>query len=178
MTIRLATDIHRRRSIDRLHSQYARLDEAVAGFPDVVPATKENPGFDDRISKHTLLGSIVRAVRDAKAMHSGEMQRNFAIFVSPEYSAFWSQNKLCWAQPFVLPATTGMPMLFGLPPKRFGCNITKDYGYAAYDISRSSSNDFDDSQLCEAASQRNFGGVFIVLGFENYRFLECQASGN
>ena len=108
---------------------------------------------------------IVQEVETASKEHG----RDYLIFVKPDFSGFWKQLDICWAQSFVLPALTAQPMLRGLPPSNSGCDVTRDYGLAAYELQGSSSYYVDDEELCQSALKVGFPDVLVVANSGSWR---------
>jgi hypothetical protein len=109
-----------------------------------------------------------RIVQEAETV-SKEHGRDYLIFVKPDFSGFWKQLDICWAQSFVLPALTAQPMLRGLPPSNSGCDVTRDYGLAAYELQGSSSYYVDDEELCQSALKVGFPAVLVIANSESRR---------
>lgn len=136
-------------------------------FEQLGDADKYTDGGSAQVAK---LNSELRSQIEGFIASNG---RNFVVYVSPDFDNFWNQNDICWAQSFVIPALTGQPMLSGLPPKDRGCEVTSYYGFAEYDLNRSSSMLLTESELCAEALNRGFSNI-MRFDDQNGRIINCN----
>jgi len=102
-------------------------------------------------------GYILREVAAAKSRSSGPI----VVSVRPANLGFWRMNADCRAQPMLLPALAGTPMLMGLPPAEAGCDVGVQYGFAGYDAD-SVAQELGDSELCARAALGDFKVVLVL----------------
>lgn len=118
-------------------------------FPDdVLAALERTPG-----------AMFVRQVRDARAASPVPL----AVFVPPGNLTFWTLNRDCRAQPFFIPALTGVPMIMGLHPhgRALHCVLDSTYGFGQYGQA-SHSMRLDPEAFCAQARLRGFERVLIL----------------
>ena len=118
-------------------------------FPDNVSAALEKtPG-----------AMFVRQVKDARAASPAPL----AVFVPPDDLTFWTLNRDCRAQPFFIPALTGVPMILGLHPhgRALHCVLDSTYGFGQYGNS-SHSIRLEPEAICAQARARGFERVLIL----------------
>lgn len=115
---------------------------------DVATALARSPG-----------GVFVRQVNEASESGSDRL----AVFVPPENAVFWSMTQDCRAQPFFIPAMTGVPMLLGLAPHQppLHCELDATYGFGQYGA-ESHSLTIADGPLCDLAAQRGYDSLLIL----------------
>lgn len=92
-------------------------------------------------------GQALREVTAAKAQAPGLMM----IAVRASNLSFWRMNADCRAQPMLLPALAGTPMLMGLPPPEAQCDLGFRYGFWAYG-EKSIARDLSQDELCARAA--------------------------
>lgn len=102
-------------------------------------------------------GNILREVAAAKSRSSGPI----VVSVRPANLGFWRMNADCRAQPMLLPALAGTPMLMGLPPAEAGCDVGVQYGFAGYDA-ESVARELGDDELCARAALGDFKAVLVL----------------
>ncbi|MFM9843248.1 MAG: hypothetical protein ACKVOI_09815 [Dongiaceae bacterium] len=147
----------RKRSLSASLATIGDVGSSVAGralrleplFPDeVAAALARSPG-----------GVFVQQVNEAQDAASGRL----AVFVPPHNAAFWNMTRDCRAQPFFIPAMTGVPMLMGLAPqlRTLHCKLDATYGFGQYGTG-SHSLRIEDGLLCNQARQRGFDSVMIL----------------
>jgi hypothetical protein len=124
---------------------FAAILRSGALFPESVSAAIER----------SVGGQALREVAAAKAQAPG------AIIVSVQASdlSFWRMNADCRAQPMLLPALAGTPMLMGLPPREAQCDLGFQYGFAAYG-EKSVASDLGQQELCARAG--TFKSVLVL----------------
>ncbi|HEY7687828.1 MAG TPA: hypothetical protein VH835_04005 [Dongiaceae bacterium] len=125
----------------------------IAGFEPLFPADVAE-ALDNSPGAH-----FVRQVREAKAAASGRL----AVFVPPENATFWTLNRDCRAQPFFIPALTGVPMVLGLHPhgRALHCELGITYGLGYYGAA-SHSVSLDTDAICQLARARSFDQVLVL----------------
>jgi hypothetical protein len=101
----------------------------------------------------------VRQVNDARVQSAGRL----AVYVPPRNVAFWNMTRDCRAQPFFIPAMTGVPMLLGLAPhsRALRCELEATYGFGQYGTG-SHSQHVEDEALCRMARLRGFEAVLVL----------------
>lgn len=121
--------------------------------------------YQTLMSEHVLWGSDFRSTVAATSgaqliqivRHAiPQPDRNVAVFIPPENTAFWSRSTTCMEKYNAQVSLTGQPSLLGEPP---GCDAdayTSDYG------TEFQSHSASDRDLCEHAKQRNIQRVLVV----------------
>lgn len=86
-----------------------------------------------------------------------------AIVVDAEHTAFWQSQSVCWTTSIVLPALVGKPMIRGIIPESYSCDISRYYGFADYDLSvgRAPARPSADT-LCAVAQSRALTRLLII----------------
>src|SRR5262245_57443360 len=126
---------------------FAEILRSGALFPaDVTAAIERSTG-----------GSVLKEVAAAKAQASGPV----AVAIRPSNLAYWRMNADCRAQPMLLPALAGTPMLMGLPPPEAACNLGFQYGFANYGAD-SVARDVGRNELCARAAVGGFKSVLLL----------------
>jgi hypothetical protein len=100
--------------------------------------------------------------------------KDVAVFIPPENSAFWSLSGACHEKHNLQVALTGQPSLFGAPPASYGCDPDV---YTTLFGRDNNSRSISDADLCEHARRRNIKRVIIVAESkpsERNRVLDCQ----
>ena len=136
--------------------------------------------FSPGDTARTQIASLARdsvggRVRDALVEAGLPVSRDTVVFVPPSNTAFWTMNSVCTAQPFLIPALIGVPMVDGLPPDKITCPIDPDtgFGYNAYpEDARASTK--SDAELCDDARQVGFERVAILEASLQTQFLDCE----
>jgi hypothetical protein len=114
-------------------------------FPENVPVAIGN----------SIGGQALREVTAAKVQAPGAM----IVAVRASNLGFWRMNADCRAQPMLLPALAGTPMLMGLPPPEAECDLGFQYGFAAYG-EKSVARDLSQEELCARAG--SFKTVLVL----------------
>ncbi len=149
---------------EKLSSGYTRIEQAARSYS---PGSHAD-SLSALLSKNTVLGKIASEIDDIKSK-----KEDFAVFVAPEFRAYWQLARYCWAQPFYIPALTAIPLVKGLPPEVPECVGPSFFGLYAYDPAVSASATISDRELCDHAKTRNIseiqkfsqhGSKYIVCG--------------
>jgi hypothetical protein len=117
-------------------------------------------------------GYVLKEVAAAKSQVPGPL----VVAVRPSNLAYWRMNADCRAQPMLLPALAGTPMLMGLPPADAGCNLGFQYGFANYGV-ESVARDVGRAELCARAALGNFRSVLLLEeqnGVQNAILVPCS----
>ncbi|MCC5993139.1 MAG: hypothetical protein JJT99_11510 [Rhodobacteraceae bacterium] len=131
----------------------ARVDVIEASLA----ALPEASTLGERAVRHSAAGQAVLAAQ----ILGGEFD---AIVVGGGHEVFWQTPQVCWASSFVLPAITGKPMVQGIIPVTYGCEISPYYGFADYDLSASRAPlDLSQDALCPVAQARGAARLLVVL---------------
>jgi hypothetical protein len=86
-----------------------------------------------------------------------------AVLVDGDFAAFWTSQKTCWAASILLPALTGKPMLQGIVPDAYGCEITPYYGFSEYALAEGRApTDLGQATICKSAAARGFENLLVV----------------
>ena len=143
------------RGVERLE----RLHTAMTELPDAAT-------LGERAVLHTATGQAFQA---AQAM-AGSVD---AIWVDGAHAGFWQGQQVCWATSFVLPALVGIPMLNGIIPENFGCEISIYYGFADYDLASGRAQaGSQDAEICTSAAAKGIDRVLAVTS-EGARVVDC-----
>lgn len=149
------------------YATYQKLKEINLQASFLQPESQSRP-FSQRFASSTVLGRMHQAVREKNPDAAP-----LIIFVEPDFEAFWSISKICWTQPFLIPAITGYPMLTGLQPKSSSCERwLGGYGQHNYDEAVSASRQMDREELCEQAGKRGFTRILRFQDTDG-EVLEC-----
>ena len=89
----------------------------------------------------------------------------FAVKVPASNRQFWNIVKNCEAQAMFVPAVTGKPMLYGLPPKDMECKL-EYYGYPDYGTDAFARN-IDRETLCRHAVEEGFEPIFVLYDLDD-----------
>ncbi len=151
------TEWPRKRSLSDSLAIIGDVGSSVAGR-----AVRLEPLFSDEVAAALARspgGVFVRQVNEARKSGSDRL----AVFVPPRNAAFWTMTQDCRAQPFFIPAMTGVPMLLGLAPDlpALHCELDATYGFGQYGTG-SHSLPIDDGSLCIQAQARGFDAVMIL----------------
>jgi hypothetical protein len=102
--------------------------------------------------------------------------KNFAVYVPPTNDGFWTITPTPWcgAASMLIPSLTGVPMILGLPPLRYGCTL-EGYGFSSFPNaeSRAVSNDV----LCQHAVKRDMKRVFVLRSLTETAINEVISCG-
>ncbi len=121
--------------------------------------------------KETPVGRVVTSVID----HNTAVD---AVLIDANFSEFWMSQKTCWAASIVVPALTGKPMLMGIVPQKYGCEVTPYYGFADYSLSDGQAlANPDQEEICQIAAKRDFGRVLLITA-ENSMVISCASDTN
>lgn len=131
-----------------------RLDAFRSAFGAVPDPHGAGPG------EAALDGTAVGAVVSAMIEHSADVD---AVVIDADFAAFWKSQNPCWAASLLVPALTGKPMLQGMVPESYGCNITPFYGFRDYNpVQGRAPSYLEKATVCTAAVQRGFVRVLAV----------------
>lgn len=97
------------------------------------------------------------------------------VYVNPQFRAALPLH--CQIFGFFVPAYVGLPMLMGLPPASFKCDLGPHYGFPDYPEGQSPETQPADASLCEAAVRRGFERVLVAETPDSVRPLDCPVSG-
>jgi hypothetical protein len=143
------------RGLDRLESLHA----AMSRLPDANT-------LGERAVQHTATGQAFQIARDRAEPYD-------AIFVDGAHTAFWKGQTVCWATSFILPSLVGKPMLNGIIPEGFGCEISKYYGFADYDLrSGRALAGATGLDVCAKANAKGLDRVLVITA-ESAATLSC-----
>ena len=150
-------DWPRKRSLSQSFALIATMGPSIAKS-----ALALGPLFPDNVSAaidRSVGAQFVQQVRSARAKSSGRL----TVFVPPDNAKFWLLSRDCRAQPFFIPAMTGVPMLMGLPPSEgaLHCELDVTYGFGRYGVDSHSAN-LESDELCEQALIRGFDEVLVL----------------
>ncbi len=95
---------------------------------------------------------------------------NVLVFVPPSNQTYWSFSPDYAGKVFVIPATTGIPMIDGVPP--WDPN-SPYYGFSLYGPD-SVNEEKSDADLCAKAKRLGYLRVGILEAPTRLRRLECQ----
>jgi len=103
------------------------------------------------------------------------------VFIPQSYTQFWRlwEPDRCSYVPFIVPATSGVAMLDGMPP--VDCDLTRQYGMTSY-VRRTKPQvpaDVTPVTLCAKAKARGFSRVLVLDGSASgvsARPIECTAA--
>lgn len=133
------------RGLDRLDL----ITEALAKLP-------EAGTLGERAVQHTATGQAMRLAKESRGMID-------AIVVDADHAAFWQAQNVCWATSIVLPALVGKPMLKGIIPEGYACEISRYYGFADYDLSDGRAPAGPSAaSICEVARSRALTRLLII----------------
>ena len=91
-----------------------------------------------------------------------------ALYIPKATSAYWDIPFECSGIPFIAPALSGLPLIYGFPPTNcqpFYGELTRFYAYSEYpDIVREppGATAYPDDMLCQRATDRGFTQVIIL----------------
>jgi hypothetical protein len=150
-------DWPRKRSLSQSFAMIATMGPSIAES-----ALALGPLFPDNVSAaidRSVGAQFVQQVRSARAKSSGRL----TVFVPPDNAKFWLLSRDCRAQPFFIPAMTGVPMLMGLPPSEgaLHCELDVTYGFGRYGVGSHSAN-LESDEICEQALIRGFDEVLVL----------------
>jgi hypothetical protein len=97
-----------------------------------------------------------------------EVKRRTLVFIPQSYSHFWNtwsnEGGRCSFVPMIVPATSGLAMLDGMPP--VDCDLTDQYGMTRYTkrTTPQRPRDVVPDKLCRAAKLKGFSRVVIIDG--------------
>jgi len=130
------------------------------------------PKYPETFGQNTGLGYVQAHIR-----HSGISpgDRKSVIHISPGFTDFWKPeaSRNCWDISFVVPATTGIPLLNGVRNKNNGCDTTMYYGMANYN-SESWNRPISNLDLCKKAINLGFVQVLSITDKSTYSLLNCK----
>ncbi len=128
----------------------------------------------DRAFRAIVANNVGEQITQTVRKQLPSPDRNTAVFIPPENTAFWSLHNGCHERFNTQVALTGQPSLLGGPPESYGCDsdvYTSDYG------SNFKSKDLSDTALCDHAKMRHIQRVLIIgdgtMGGRN-RMLDCK----
>ena len=124
--------------------------------PDSIPGLP--PFFPAEIA--TALADTPGARLATMARTAAEGRRDgFALFVPPDNRAFWELTPWCATAPLLVPAITGLPLLYGRPAADRDCTDLYN-GFHAFPDAET--RDLTAEQLCLRAQQRHIERVYIL----------------
>ncbi len=127
------------------------------------------------LSEASPKGTPVERVLTSVIDHNTDVD---AILIDANFSEFWTSQKTCWAASIVLPALTGKPMLTGIVPKKYGCEITPYYGFAEYSLSDGRAlADPSQEKVCQIAATRDFRRILLISA-ESSMVISCDSDAN
>ena len=112
------------------------------------------------------------------------LKRRTVVFIPQTYAPFWrlwSEHGRCSYVPFIVPATSGLALIDGMPPA--DCDLTVQYGMTRYKrrTAPQQAADVTPSAICAKANAKGFSRVIVLDGDESgavtTRTLECASSG-
>ncbi|MGB0748953.1 MAG: hypothetical protein ACPGO3_09425, partial [Magnetospiraceae bacterium] len=120
-----------------------------AGVPD-------GPGsLGTRLFSQTELGHAFHTMKQSEQKIDG-------VHVAADNPRFWTLYEKCWPSSYIFPATLGIPMLMGRPPRSPDCEETTSYGMAQYPPEKSSARPLTDSDLVVAAQARGMATIAVL----------------
>jgi hypothetical protein len=126
-----------------------------------------NPVILARGMQHAPDYSLISTLRELDKTPP-ELKRRTLVFIPQSYSHFWqtwsNERGRCSFIPMIVPATSGLAMLDGLPP--IDCDLTDQYGMTRYSrrTTPQKPGDTTPESLCAKAKTRGFSRVVIIAG--------------
>jgi hypothetical protein len=131
-----------------------------------------------RSPDYALISTLRRLDDTAPAL-----KRRTVIFIPQSYTPFWrvwSEPGRCSYVPFIVPATSGLALIDGMPPA--DCDLTVQYGMTSYKRRTAPQRpaDVTPSAICAKAMAKGFSRVIVIGGADSTRVaqqvIECQGS--
>lgn len=149
-----------------MHDDNLRGLDRLAGLRVALNELPTSDTLGERAVQHTPTGQMLQIARD----RAGDYD---VIWIDGAHDAFWKGQDVCWTTSFVLPALVGKPMLQGIIPERFECDISRYYGFADYDLALGrASAGTSGSELCPAAMARGLERILVITA-EDSSILNC-----
>ena len=123
--------------------------------------------------------ALISTLRALDATPQALKQRT-AVFIPQSYTLFWriwTEPERCSFVPFIVPATSGMALIDGMPPA--DCNLTNQYGMTKYKRRTSPQLPADTLPvpLCAKAKAKGFSRIIVIEGPDSthvtQRAMEC-----
>jgi hypothetical protein len=94
------------------------------------------------------------------------------VFIPQSFTHFWrvwSEPGRCSFVPFIVPATSGLALIDGMPPA--DCDLTVQYGMTRYKRRSTPQQpaDVTPSALCAKATAKGFSRVIVLDGADSTR---------
>jgi hypothetical protein len=119
-------------------------------------------------SAHAVGGEIGTLLQKAGAVPGADM----AVFVAPDFRAYWRLPAHCNMAPFLIPGLYGLPMLEGIPPDSEHCDLDVYYGYRFFGPD-SHARATSDAMLCIRARRKGYSRVAVLEGPAVAHRLDC-----
>ncbi len=111
------------------------------------------------------------------------LKQRTAVFIPQSYSHFWriwTEPERCSFVPFIVPATSGMALIDGMPPA--DCDLTNQYGMTQYKHRTTPQLPADTmpNALCAKARPKGFSRIIVIDGPDSTRVtqraIECPTA--
>ncbi len=132
--------------------------EALYNQIDVVSATTPATGY----------------VRQLQEISTDASTKSFLVYIAKQETDFWDTDGLCERRPFVIPAVSERPALFGLPSNT--CERAVYFGYEKYSkalFDEASLARINPERLCQETLKLGFDG-YVDVTSSSYDSIRCQ----
>ncbi|MGY3074692.1 hypothetical protein ACVWZZ_001063 [Bradyrhizobium sp. LM6.10] len=183
LVVGLATE-EKRKSPFRLAAQFQELRaraHLLAGEGDVSPLSTwraiaalltPDARLRQAVAADVSRGPGAQSIQTLLSLSSAQM-RHVAVFVAPDNRPFWTNFVDCRGDPFLVPATLGVPMLKGLNPPEFKCARDIYYTTSLY-AENAISEVVSDEQLCARTAGTGLRTILVLSTPHVGRRVDCN----